>query len=366
LSRRRRLARPLLALVLVVALVAVLRVWNVSQYAITPGNATPVAPLVKIQGLTTDPHNDKIMLSDVYLQPLSALQWLAMHLQSHVQFVSANDLVQGLPTDELGAQGFLEMSDSKQAAEVAAFRALGWKVPATPTGAIVNGVVAPSPARQAHVHVADEIVGVDGTAVDSSCALVGRVHDMKPGTRVRLSIERAHITNAGVITWARPKAIALTTASTPKAVRSSNCPGVSGPDRSWLGVSLEDGVHYELPATVAIDTKNIGGPSAGLAMTLSLIDQLSAGSLTGNRAIAATGTIDANGNVGDVGGVAEKTVAVQRAGASVFLVPEVEVVTARGAAQPGLRIVGVTTLHQALSDLHRMGGVTPVALTKPH
>jgi PDZ domain-containing protein len=70
--------------------------------------------------------------------------------------------------------------------------------------------------------------------------------------------------------------------------------------------------------------------------------------------------------VGDVGGVAEKTVAVQRAGATIFFVPDVEVSTARSAAGPGLRIVGVSSLHQVLTDLHRLGGASPVPLTKPH
>ena len=66
--------------------------------------------------------------------------------------------------------------------------------------------------------------------------------------------------------------------------------------------------------------------------------------------------MDVHGNVGDVGGVAEKTVAVQRAGAKYFFVPQVEVATAKGAAGPGLTIVGVTTLAQALRDLRALGG----------
>ncbi|MEO9180152.1 MAG: S16 family serine protease, partial [Acidimicrobiales bacterium] len=147
---------------------------------------------------------------------------------------------------------------------------------------------------------------------------------------------------------------------------SSGCNGVTGVNRSYLGVSLEDGTNYHLPAKVSINTANIGGPSAGLAMTLTLINKLSRTSISGNQPIAATGTIDVQGDVGDVGGVAEKTVAVQRAGAKYFIVPQVEVATAKGAATTGLRIIGVTTLTQALRDLRELGGVAPVALTMPH
>ena len=341
--------------------------WNISQYALTPGDATPVGPLVKISGVATDPHHDRIMLTDVYLQSLTALQWITLHFQSHVEFVSADQLLYpGVPADELSAQGYLEMSDSKQAAEVAAFRALGWKVPATATGALITAVIAPSPARAAGVRVADKIVTVNDSVVTSSCGVIAAVHSLAPGVVVTLGLERAHISGSGVLSWGAPTPLKLTTASVPSGLGEPNCAGVHGASRSWLGVSLEDAVRYALPATVSIDTSNIGGPSAGLAMTLTLIDQLSRGSLTGHRSIAATGTIDASGAVGDVGGVAEKTVAVQRAGATVFLVPQVEVATAQQAAQPGLKIIGVTTLAQALRDLRALGGERPVPLSTPH
>ena len=348
-------------------LVVGLQAWSVPYYALTPGGATPVAPLVKISGLRTDPRPDKILLTDVYLQSLSAWEWLVMHFQSHVEFVRADQLVEpGIPTDELGAQGFLEMSDSKQAAEVAALEALGWHLTATPDGAVVTGVVAPSPARTAGLRVADRIVGVNATPIRSACALIGAVHLLAPGTTVRLRVARAHISARGAIAWYSPRTLVVRTAPAPAGLGPSGCPGLRGADRSWLGLAPEDGVHYELPGVISINTSNIGGPSAGLAMTLTLLDQLSGGSLTGHHVVAATGTIAPNGAVGDVGGVAEKTVAVQRSGASVFLVPRAEVATATQAAQPGLRIIGVTSLHQALKDLRTLGGAAPIALTKPH
>jgi PDZ domain-containing protein len=306
------------------------------------------------------------MLTDVYLSSLNGWQWLLMHFQHHVQFVSSNELVDpGVPTDELQAQGYLEMSDSKQAAQVAAFDALGWKTPATATGAIVNSVVAPSPARRAGIQIADEIVGVNGTRVDSACSLITAMHSIPADTTVRLSVKRARITSKGVISYRGASTVTLKTAKPPKGIGSSGCAGVSGAGTSYLGVAIEDGTSYRLPAQVSIDTANIGGPSAGLAMTLTLIDKMSRRSISGDQPIAATGTIDVFGNVGDVGGVAEKTVAVQRAGAKYFFVPQVEVATAKSAAQPGLKIIGVTTLAQALRDLRALGGAAPQPLTPP-
>jgi len=352
-------------LVVVLVVVVGLRVWTVPVYALTPGDATPVAPLVKIKGLAVDAHPDTIMLTDVYLQSLNAWQWLFMHFQSHVEFVNADQLVEpGIPQSELLAQGYLQMYDSKQAAEVAALHSLGWTVPATPTGAVVNGVVTSSPAQRAHLHVADRIVAANGAPVSTSCSLISAVHLLAPGSMVRLRIERARISSSGVITYGPPATMSLRTASAPGDLGSSHC-GLHGPDRSWLGVGVENSVHYALPGSISINTTSIGGPSAGLAMTLTLIDQLSAGSLTGHFVVAATGTIDAQGHVGDVGGVAEKTIAVQRAGAQIFIVPAVEVPTAEANAQSGLRIIGVSTLAQALNDLRRLGGDAPRSLTTP-
>jgi PDZ domain-containing protein len=167
------------------------------------------------------------------------------------------------------------------------------------------------------------------------------------------------------LSWRAPVALSLRTANVPGGVGASGCAGIKARARSWLGVSGEDGFTYRLPGSVSIDTADIGGPSAGLAMTLSLINVLSGGSLTGHYVVAATGTIDVKGDVGDVGGVAEKTVAVQHAGASYFIVPQVEVSTARAAASPGLKILGMTTLAQALRDLRSLGGVAPQPLTAP-
>lgn len=325
-----------------------------------------MAPLLKVHGVATDTNHDKIMLTDVYLTRVTAWQWFRFQFEHHVQFVTPNQLLEpGVPSSELNAQGFLQMSDSKQAAEVAAFRALGWKVPQRPTGAVINAVLASSPALRGNLHVGDEVVGVNSVKVNSACSLIRALHHVAPATTVRFDVRPVTISNAGALSWGAPVVRTLVTGPPSPNLDSSGCAGVSGPGSSSIGVSLEDGISYHLPATVSIDTANIGGPSAGLAMTLALIDRLSKGSLTGGHVVAATGTMSANGTVGDVGGVAEKTVAVQRAGATYFIVPQVEVATARANASPGLTVLGVTSLAQALKDLHGLGGATPTALTRP-
>jgi len=304
----------------------------------------------------------------VYESSLSVWQWITMHFQSHVQFVPADELVEpGVSTSELSAQGFLEMNDAKQAAEVAAFRALGWHVPATPTGAVVTAVVTSSPAASANVTVGDEIVGVNGTPVRTGCQLVSYVHELAPGTALTLQLSKVKISSIGSLSYLAKSTVHVTTSSVPSDDATSACPGVTGPDKSFLGVGLENGYHYTLPVTVNINTANIGGPSAGLAMTLTLINKLSEGSLAGGHIVAATGTMATNGQVGAVGGVEEKAVAAHNAGAQYFIVPngDGDVDAARAADQPGLTILPVTSLQQALKDLRKLGGSKPVPITTP-
>ncbi|MDX2934680.1 S16 family serine protease [Streptomyces ipomoeae] len=106
---------------------------------------------------------------------------------------------------------------------------------------------------------------------------------------------------------------------------------------------------------VTLRLADVGGPSAGLLFSLGIIDKLrgdgSGGDLTGGRVIAGTGTIDAAGKVGAVGGVPLKTRAARRDGATVFLVPEAECADARAELPKGLRLIPVTTLKGAVNAL---------------
>ncbi|UXY20072.1 hypothetical protein N8I84_16100 [Streptomyces cynarae] len=117
---------------------------------------------------------------------------------------------------------------------------------------------------------------------------------------------------------------------------------------------------------VTLKLADVGGPSAGLLFTLGIIDKLNGngtgGDLTGGRTIAGTGTIDPSGQVGPVGGVALKTQAAKRDGATVFLVPRAECADAKAELPKGLRLVPVTTLKSAidaLASLEKANGSVP-------
>ena len=86
------------------------------------------------------------------------------------------------------------------------------------------------------------------------------------------------------------------------------------PERTIIGFVPFDTATVELPFEIEIDTDRIGGPSAGLAFTLTLIDELSEGNLLGGLDVAVTGTIDIEGNVGAIGGLPQKVSAVKQVG----------------------------------------------------
>ena len=361
-SRRRRIVTGIIVVLLVLGLLALIgtRI-STNDFAITPGSAQPVAPLIKVAGTPEPNGSGKILLTDVLLTQLNVTNYLWFRLNGNADIVPTDELIPpNVNPSQLNAQGYLEMSQSKEAAKTAALTRLGYHVEAKRDGAVVTQVANGAPAASA-VSVADVISGVNGQATTSACGVIRAVHDLAPGTKVTLDVQVATIHPGGAITNA-PAKPATVTLGKPQSKVLSSCPGVSGPSKSYLGIGLMTDVHYTYPIPISILTPNIGGPSAGLAMTLGIIDELSGGTLVHHRTMAATGTISPNGAVGDVGGVPQKTVAVANAGATLFFVPtKAEKVAADEKAPASLRVTTVTSLDQALRALFALGGTIKLA-----
>jgi PDZ domain-containing protein len=132
-------------------------------------------------------------------------------------------------------------------------------------------------------------------------------------------------------------------------------------DRDWgfLGVSVREAPWA--PFKITFNLANIGGPSAGLMFALAVIDKLTNGNLADSKFIAGTGTIDADGKVGAIGGITHKMLAAHEAGATVFLVPSDNCAEARGGNDDGLELLKVETIGQAVDVLHTLsaGGEPP-------
>jgi PDZ domain-containing protein len=137
---------------------------------------------------------------------------------------------------------------------------------------------------------------------------------------------------------------------------------IGAPDdatRAILGFVPEERIPvggFDFPVDVSIDSGSVGGPSAGLAFTLAVLDVLTPGELTGGRRIAVTGTMSLDGTVGPVGGAVQKAVAVRKAGYVAFLVPPDEYKDVQATVGHDLRVIPVGTLQDALDALKSLGG----------
>ena len=373
ISPRRPLAPLLFRIALVavalimVASVVLQRITLSGYYQIIPGSARAVGPLISVSGMPSTTRAADIYLVDVYVTPLTAWGWLTAPLhRPHETFQMSDYLAPGVPDSEFATQGYLDMDLSKRAAAIAALRALGWHLTVTPVGANIYAVLGKSLAWRAGLRVADRIVSVDAITVHTTCDLIRYTHPLAPGRLVHLGVQTAHVSSVGRITYGTTHTVALHTAALGNWAGPADCPGAPIAARSSLGLEVTNAISAPLPATIAVSTDNIGGPSAGLAMTLALIDHLSATKITGRAHVAVTGTIDQWGNVGEVGGVAEKTAAAMAAGATDFIVPASQVGEATPVAGSRLHVWGVSTVREALADLTKLSGVTIHPLTQPN
>jgi Lon-like protease len=308
---------------------------QVPYYLISPGEARGVADLIKVKGdgVGVYPPRGKILFTTVSLAgQVSVFQALSGWLNKEVEVVPEKQITGGAPKGEVRQLNIQAMVDSKLTATKVALERLGYRVTVTGDGALVTMVNPGDPADGA-LQVGDVIKTVDGDAVTLHDQVVSKVRQHKPGDPITIGFRRGG------------------------ADRTVTIKPVAGPDGvARIGVQLQtNDLKYDFPVDVSIETGLVGGPSAGLAFTLALIDDLTEGELTGGRNVAVTGTIDAEGNVGPVGGVAQKTVTARKAGAIAFLVPPEEEKDARRFAGK-MQIIPVKTLGDALTALHRLGG----------
>ncbi|MDA8292634.1 MAG: PDZ domain-containing protein [Actinomycetota bacterium] len=351
------------AAVLVVA-AGIASVVSVPYYAITPGSGVPVSSLVAVPRRYAHSHLGGVMLTDVELVPLRALSYLYYELDSSAQVVPSSELVGTATSSEYQQQGIVDMADARQAATVVALDTLGYRTRAVPSGVTVYQPE-PGTAAARGLAVGDVITAVDGSRVRTVAGLVSAIGAHSPGESVALSVHKLVGGAARVVRIRLGEIRASSTAPTAPAVcapvgTDTSLPPVEvhGAPAPCVGIvgALQAYTTVGLPFPVSLSADGIQGPSAGLAFTLGLIEKLDSKDLTAGLKIAATGTMSVTGQVGDVGGVAQKTIAVRDAGAALFFVPPQEYATAQAHAGPNLKVLAVSTIAQAVADLEGLGG----------
>lgn len=332
-------SRPV-RLLLAVGVIAVLALGllqvEVPYFAISPGTAVPVGPLVSAPDDREVPTGGQIYLVTVRLGRVTGAGALRGWLDPAVEVVAQDQIVPpGVMTEELRAFNLAQMDTSKQQAVAVAFEKLGYDA-VTGSGAEVVQVVAGSPADGA-LTAGEVVVGLDGMSVTAHHDVVEALRRRRPGGGLDLLVE----SSGGA---RRPVTLTLVA-------------GPGDPGSALLGATLRTrSPRFDFPFEVDIASDRIGGPSAGLAFTLEILDALTDGELTGARRVAATGTIELDGSVGVVGGLAQKTAAATAAGMELFLVPAAEAEEARRLAGDRLTVEAVGSLDDALRVLVERGG----------
>ena len=323
-------------LVAVASLVAL--VIELPYYTLSPGKARATEPTVSVEGAQEFPAGDELLFTTVTVgqRRVNGFEWLEAQLSPSIDLVPAEQIDRGQTPEENQRLNQQLMDASEEVAVVVALEHLGYEV-ISGTGASVADVVPDAPADGV-IEPRDTIVRVAGRPVELVEDLVAAIDGRRPGDRLPLVVEDEGGDRRRV------------------EVELGRYPGA--PDLAFLGVSglSTRGLELDLPFEVTIDPGQVRGPSAGLAFTLAVLDVLTPGDISNDVPVAVTGTIDARGQVGQVGGVDYKAVAAEAAGAELFLVPEGEEELAARRVGDSLRIVPVATLQDALEALDELGG----------
>jgi PDZ domain-containing protein len=299
----------------------------------TLGAATKDKPVIEITGHETFPTAGELDLTTVSVT--SPNRDLTLPQAMRNWFDPTHDLFPRdiiYPPDQSAAQveqqNTAEMTSSQDSAVAAALEEA--KVPYNPK---VSTVSKGSPA-DGHLKPGDVILEVDGQPATQVQQVGELVRKNKVGDNVTFLIRRGGAQQTVV-------------------VKAAAAPDDAS--RPMVGITI--GVDSAVKVSVNLG-QDIGGPSAGTAFALAIYDKLTPGPLLAGKHVAGTGTIDAVGQVGAIGGIQQKIAGAKDAGATVFLVPAPNCAAALHSGVKDIRLVKITTLHEAIGALKALASGT--------
>jgi PDZ domain-containing protein len=300
-----------------------------------PGFTASVEPMVQLPSQYRHSSTGSLILTTVIPQaPILAGEWAYAHLDHSIRLVPQTQIVPSDKTAQsVSRENYQMLQDSETTAVIVGLRLAEYPVTINNDGVSIVSILPSSPAV-AVLQPDDVITGVNNNPVISPADLTKQLESVTPGSTLNLTIERhGHIMDVSVPTMEPLEA--------------------GGPVR--IGISIVQ--HYSgfsLPFPVEIVPQKVnGGPSAGLMFTLGVYDLITGQDLTGGRKIAGTGTIDLEGNVGPIGGVQQKVVAAERAGAEYFLSPAENYPDALAMATH-ITVIKVATAQDAINFLRSL------------
>ncbi len=310
--------------------------WNVTlpYFAMSPGPLYDVTDFVVLgDGEVNPPVGDFYMLT-VVLQEVNVFEYALGSLDPAIDLVERNRIrPDDVSREEQREINLNSMNESKTTAKFVAFDRLGYEVSLTGEGVFVVSVLDGVPAAEV-LQQGDVIVAVEGVEVALAPDGVAEITSYEIGDIITLSILRD---------GDRIDVDVLLIEHT------------DFEDRPMVGFLAETyNAEFTFPVDVDIDSQNIGGPSAGLMYTLAVMDVLSEEDLTHGWRIAGTGTISSDGSVGAIGGIKQKVVAAQEAGAHYVFVPVANFEAASSVVDDDVELIAVETIDEALEFLEEL------------
>jgi Lon-like protease len=311
-----------------------------------PGLALSVEPMVTVPSQYQHSHSGTFILTSVLTQTtITAGEWFLAQVVPTLKIVPPDSLVPPNETPQQQSQQDFQMMDqSESTAAVVGLQLAGYPAKEVSRGVLVVSVD-PSSLAKALLKSGDLITGLDGTAVNTTTALIALIRAHLPHSTIHLAVERSkqHLQIA----------VPLMDPAEPH-----------GPPR--IGITIDSAVSdISLAFPVKITPQKIvGGPSAGLMFTLTVFNALSPTDLTGGRRIAGTGTINPDGTVGPIGGVQQKVAAAEAAGAQYFLSPPDNYTAALSVARH-IKVVQIATAQQAVDFLRGLPTIPAASSPAP-
>lgn len=265
-------------------------------YLEVPGGAYDIRSV-----LTVNNEKDKAKGSynfvAVGVSQASLAQLVYAWLTPYSEISSVEETTGGFNTDDFIRINQYYMETSQNSAIYQALKLADKQVDLKYKGVYVLNLAKDSTFKSS-LNLADTVTGVNGRTFSNSAELITYVSSLALGEKVTVQYQSSGKAKE----------------SSGKIIKLSN-------GKNGIGIGLTD--HTEVSSSIPIKfkTEGVGGPSAGLMFTLDIYDQLTGNTLRKGRKIAGTGTIEAKGTVGDIGGAGLKVVSAAQEGAEIFFVP---------------------------------------------
>jgi Lon-like protease len=310
-------------------------------YALGPGPAREVAPLITVDGPATYPSDGKLVMTTVEFRQVTGAGALVAWLDPEKILVAREDLFpEGETAQQEERRSISQMDQSKIDAAAVVLEEIEGYPRDHGRGSLIRGTV-PGCSADGALFPGDLVLEINGTKIADESAASSAIRAIPSGRALTFQVRPLGQPDAEEVRLVRKPC--------------------GGSARPLVGVSMVDNFPFE----VRIESGDVGGPSAGLMWALGLYDALTPGDLTAGRTIAGTGTMAPDGTVGPIGGIEEKVLAASEAGAQELLVPQANMPAARRSSEPGLRLVAVSSFDQAVSALEAEGGRSSVPLASP-